>query len=648
MTEDSPVITSHLDHYNRINKLMREASETAIVEAANYYRDMVEMDGRVKGMDNAKRFLNVAWRSLLEADAYLEAATMNWGYDKFDARPELVQEVFKFIPLHNQMAIMGASSTSKSYSCIAWLYLDYQRDPDCTGVKFVTISEDKLKGLLFSPLTDMHDSSVMDVVGNAKSLSLTHKPENFNVGFQAIRVPPDQQGTGKLKGVKYYRRDVIHPKFGINTRARIFVDEFQDTSSGMLKDIESPMASKDGPDPIKTIISGNPTDYSLNDAFGRVTEPPKGWADFDIEEDHQWVSKEGWDVLRLDGARSENVIHKKQVCQGMQTWEYFDSKCRSGQTAEYFTFARGIFPLRGASSSLFTIPLFEKHVGDAMFHEGSVNVAAVDIGLHHDAVKMSIGRVGQATGKRDRFGTETMFVTGPSDKRSKPQVLLQLDRVETLEGFDGDVVTLAKMIIEIAKKANVKPEHLAVDATGLGEGVFSYISNYYGAALPIRWGEKPTDHKILMEDRTTPDKEYSDIVAELWYAAYKWMTVGAILMSPSINLETLRHEVTTRNVGKGRGGRKSMETKDSWKIRNSGKSPDTADSFIQLIHVARLRTKFLPALEKSLEATNRRTEFRPSNVSYVDSLKFDGLDHKKRAKKEKPFHPDDLRKSFTL
>jgi len=634
MSEDIDPFKDHaLDNYHHVNQLLREDTDKHKIDAGNFMKDVLRHPGKdFSSARGAEIYLNTIWHSFLDADMYREAATMHWGYDVFDCRPQLIKEYFDFLHANNLMCVLGASSVSKSYGGVGWLYLDYQRDPDYTAIKLVTISASKLEGLLFSPMKTLHDQGVMRTVGESSpGFRFTHKRDNINVGFEGILVPQDQKGTGKVKGIKYFRRDKRHPVFGISGRTRIFIDEFQDTSAGIIGDLSSPASQVDDCHGMKIVLSGNPTDYSLSAAFGQMAEPEQGFDEIDIEKDHKWRSKKGYEVLRLDGAKCENVIHRKTLCVGMISYQAYDAFSLDKDSTEYYTFARGMFPLRGAATTLFNIPLLESSRGDALFHEGAINIGFADVALRGDRAVFAFGKIGMATGKIDSNGDRLMFTSGTEDAARKPKLVLHIEGLMQIEDFDSDAITLAQEIRKLAQQKSILPTHLGIDTTGMGEGVASYLKNYFGPILPVYSGEAATEKKILAEDTKLPKDMYDRISSELWFAAQKWFNVGTVLLSVELDhKDELFRELITRHQGrKAVSGKDKIESKDEWKNRHQGKSPDFADALHGAIHVARMRTKYLPAMNPEGVSNKSSTPFNPPNADYIDSLHFNSLTDKK-------------------
>lgn len=604
------------DIYNKVNELMRDGKHVA---AARLYADFVGVRAGISNTEQAKQLLNGAWRSLLDSEDYLSAAVMNWGYSKFDARPELVQTVFNFLPIAPKLAFMGAMSCGKTYSIVAWLYLEYQRDPMYTNIKVTAINEAQINRNIFTHLFELHRESVMNVVGFEGTMSLCQDSKNKDSGFEGILVPQDSFASGRLRGIKPKPRAKAHPRFGKTTRVRLFVDEIQNCGRGMIDDFGSILSSINGPDRVKVIVSGNPDGEATH--FKSITEPRKGWGQFDPESDHQWISKQEYYVCRLDGLKSENVQQKEEVYPGILTWDGFRSHLLKGtNSADYWTKARGCFPPSGSINAIVSEQLMDRSVGEALWHRGFTPCASIDVALVNDSVVFTAGRWGMATGVK-RGDETTMFTRG--DGQPGERFVLQIDQQIEIADFDEDTVTLAKRIIELAEDLNINPRNLGLDATGLGEGVYSYLSNYWGPVLPVRWGEKATDMKIMYEDKDGAVERYSRVCDEVWFATSRWMQAGAIIISPSVSREPLWMQVTSRRVGQGRGSKMTAQTKNEWKAANFGISPDYADSFVQLVQVARARSGVLPSLDGTAKRKFSDAAIRLPDVSEIKALDFD-------------------------
>jgi hypothetical protein len=385
---------------------------------------------------------------------------------------------------------------------------------------------------------------------------------------------------------------------------------------------------------MKIVLSGNPTDYALAEAFGILTEPPDGWLSLSMETDVRWQSKRGYEVYRLDGLRCENVIYRRNMCPGMMSWQAFDNFSRDPESAEYWTFARGMFPIKGGVNTLFSTALLESATAQAVFHEGSVPCAFLDVGLRQDKAILAIGRIGKATGRVSPSGDRVLFTTGTDDAERMSRIVLYLEELIEITEHYGDTVKLAQAVRRECSNRNILPNHVGIDSTGLGEGVSSYLSNYFGRILAVHNAESPSDVRILKEDKQMPSELYSRTIDEIWYASHKWFSVGSFLINPKIEHNKLFEELSTRKLGRNvsNNGRRRIESKQEWKARHGNRSPDYADACNGLCHVARMRTDMIPAMEKENEVVAQVEEFNPPNADYVESLHYNELSDRPRLK----------------
>ena len=108
---------------------------------------------------------------------------------------------------------------------------------------------------------------------------------------------------------------------------------------------------------------------------------------------------------------------------------------------------------------------------------------------------------------------------------------------------------------------------IKVDETGVGGGVVDILkSRGYHNVIGINFGSKPMD----------ADK-FADLPSEMWCT----FPIGEIQL---INDSGLFHELTDRRFSYDHKARRCVESKDSYKSRNNGKSPDKADSVLMLFY----------------------------------------------------------------
>jgi phage terminase large subunit len=108
---------------------------------------------------------------------------------------------------------------------------------------------------------------------------------------------------------------------------------------------------------------------------------------------------------------------------------------------------------------------------------------------------------------------------------------------------------------------------IKVDETGVGGGVVDILkSRGYREVVGINFGSKASE-----EDK------FADLPSEMWCT----FPISEVSL---INDSSLFHELTDRRFSYDRKARRQIESKDSYKARNGGKSPDRADSVLMLFY----------------------------------------------------------------
>ena len=112
--------------------------------------------------------------------------------------------------------------------------------------------------------------------------------------------------------------------------------------------------------------------------------------------------------------------------------------------------------------------------------------------------------------------------------------------------------------------------------TGVGGGVVDILRGRgYNNVIGINFGGKPQD----------ADK-FADLPSEMWCT----FPISEVSL---LNDSGLFHELTDRRFSYDRKARRQVESKDSYKARNGGKSPDKADSVLMLFYEPKINRPML-------------------------------------------------------
>lgn len=554
--------------------------------------------------DIALEYCNSLLYFHLNKNDYASAASMLWTKTLFTPEPRATKMVWDVFQRSNSFMLMGAASMSKSYAGGVWMFLDWIRDPHYTSVNLVGPSENHLKDNLFSHLVALHNSSSLPLPGQIGDLFIGLDPRDRKSSIKGIVIPLGSRPAGRLQGRKRVPRKFAHPTLGSLSRIRFFIDEAEKVPIGVWKDVDNVLANlTNDVDGFKIGCAFNPEDP--NGQVAIRCEPDKGWEEFNLEEDELWKSKRGWDIVRLDAAKSENVVSGREIFQGLQTKQGFDRIIQNAggvDTPGYWTMARACFPKTGAVYSVMPANLVARMKGEFLFAEEPTLFGGADLALEgNDKATLAVGRFGRAIGVKlpatyDRpSGTELLF----KDKAGKPRFrwALQIDRVYDLP--KGDTVAMSETIHKDCTRMGIKPGNLMLDRTGNGAGVHDFIKTIWsGEVRGVNYQESATEKKILLEDTKTAKDEYSRAVSELWFALKKWSEFNFVRLGSAAYEEELVREITGRRYASDKLTK--VEGKDEYKSRGNP-SPNRADAVTLLLHAVRLATGCIPSSVDDME-----------------------------------------------
>lgn len=596
------------------------------VDAGNRIRVLIGKSADIKNKAQAVKVCQGLFQFLLDQELYLEAASLQWGGEIFQCEPESVTREFIAIHKTAQLLAMGASSMGKTYGLGAWFLLDYLRDPLYTSVKLAAINEDHLRKNLFAHVVRLFRAcaipSVHEIIVRDTDLWMGVKGAGQEFGISGIAFKQSQETSGQFKGYKAMPvRKIPHPKFGYMSRFRVLGDEGQNWPGGPFKDFNSLTASKTGAEMIKIAIAFNPE--STSQLVVQMAEPEQGWNIEEADTLYDYESKAGWTVCRLDAAKCENVIQKKIVFPGLQTYDGYLAYLKAGgdNSPNYWCFGRGFPPVKGSVYNVISPSWPTEQRGEAIFINNPVTIAAVDIAFEGgDSAQMSVGRWGLASGWRNHMGQATIFKDRLDIAKSKPRHVLEIQQLLPMSRHD-DTVKMAEEIIGRCRMLQITPDHLALDKTGVGFGVHSHLTKVWGPVYGISWNEGATEAKMLAEDTEGADKQVDGIMSEMWWCFRRWIDprVCAIVINPIVPTQPLHTQLTSRRYTPGKAGRIKVESKDQYKSRNAGKSPDEADSVIMLPMLVRQFADVIPGTVEQ-ESRSKSPDDSPIKFESADRM----------------------------
>ena len=386
----TPPLSQKIFHQHALN--IREAAdrdeEKGILYAAEYILKTITINNQIQiselNVPIAESIVRQYVQHLLDNNQFEAGATVLWGSAVYDWRPRFGRDTWRCLFEHDQLMVMGAGACGKSFSGGAWFYLDWWRDLAYTSIKVISLTREHAERNIFANIKTFHRTALVrpltDQTDKATSIQVNSDSKN---GIQLVAIPKGESGHGTLRG--YHptpRYGQEHHLWGRLSRTHVVLDEAEEIPSGVWEGINNILSTSDSKQyagHIKIFGASNPKDRTS--AFGQRCEPVDGWGSIDCEDDFEWESREGYHVLRLDAARCENVIEKRIVYAGLQTYQGFMGYMGRGRTAEAMTMARGWFPEEGQAMGIITPAMMDNAIGTVRFIGPVVPLAAFDLAL---------------------------------------------------------------------------------------------------------------------------------------------------------------------------------------------------------------------------------------------------------------------------
>lgn len=495
--------------------------------------------------------------------------------------PLLMDDYFGFTTDGNQRFLLGDFTvTHNSYNVMAHDLLDWIRDPWNTTIKIISTTAGHARAQTFSLLVRFHRESIIPLPGYIRQgyIGMDKDDRRASISELAIDKGSELEGkSGKLQGFHPLPRSKPHPIFGRLTRVRARLDEAEDIPPNVWPGIANLLKTAD--DIGSVAVAGMFNPKRRDSAVAQRCEPIGGWGNFNIEKDEEWMSKQGFHVLRLDGKKCENVVEKKVIYPGLITYEGYME--HGVDSPEHYTFGRGAYPVQSAAYNIVSQADLDYWRGSWIWARSPHNLGSFDTALEEggDAAMYTGARYGEAIG----------FIP-----EGKPPIRFDVSRwaIQIEQQFPLEkkrTLQMAKDLISINRRLHVKPEWFCMDRTGNGAGLCDTLYENFGEILGIQWGEGATEVSILEEDTEKAEDLYANLVTEMLFAFGRWLEFGYIAISPGFDASRLITQAAARKYKRISKTLVQAESKKEYKKRLSAESPDECDSAIQIVHLVRMR-----------------------------------------------------------
>lgn len=443
---------------------------------------------------------------------------------------------------------------------------------------------------IYSTFVRFHRESIIPMPGEVRQNYIGLDPNDLHSAICKVSIQPGETGEAALRGFHPLPRGYYHPTFGEMSCSIALLDEADGIPTGAWKGVDNISATPN----VWVYAATNPT--KQNGEFGIRAEPlDGGWGEWDRENSVEWEGQQGWWVVRLDPAKSENVMEREMIYDGFMDYPGFLTyEAKGTQHPDYDVYARGRYPSSTAQYNVIPSNILNIVVGDVNFIGSVENWGSFDGGyaLGGDAAILTTGRYGLCDSFMNKKGE--LFEFAPKMIAIAEQQF-EIERV--LKDGEPNSILMGDELIEIMTRLHVRPEYFVMDKTGNGLGVYDYLRLAYGNILGVEWGEAATNLKILEEDSKTAEEQFYMIRTEMWFGCSIWMEYGNFKISPRMQTQKLFAQLGNRKYTYHSKTLRLVESKADYKKNNREQSPNEADSLIMVPQLLRTRTEGRPSMD---------------------------------------------------
>ena len=485
-----------------------------------------------------------------------------WPYDKkknkggFHWNP-WAERIFEAACQNNYLGISGPKSSSKTHCIGIWGLVNWLCDPFNTLVLVTTTSVREARKRMWGVIRERHmqvsglPGKIVDSMG--KLIMEDGGSDRSSITLIPSAKDKEKEATEKLIGLK-------------NKRVFLLVDEATDVSPAIFEAIHN----LDSNPYFQCIALGNFA--SAYDPFGQFITPTATWNNVNAEMD-EWPTQRGV-CIHLDGERTPNLHADDEWPFLLTSKQLRDAQEIQGENSlSYWRFIRSFPSPIGAEQNIYSEADIRRYEGESsvIWDTPPTKVAGFDPAFTNG-------------------GDRSVLCIGSYGKSKDGLMVVQFEkfnllREDSTRANEPRNFQIARLVREICEKSGVRPEHLAVDATGAGDPFCDILSELWSPRVfRVKFGEKPT---LLPTSAISPIKaneKFSNRVSELWYVGVEFLRGGQLKGITS----DLARELTARKYTTQAGGKLIVESKKDMKAR-MGKSPDLADAAFLLLDVVRQR-----------------------------------------------------------
>lgn len=483
-------------------------------------------------------------------------------------------------------ALAGCSNSAKTFNVAGFATMWWLCAPTISSVTFVSTSIKSLRRRgwaeiqrIFSKLKQRNGGDNGNFVDSRMMWQANKGDDKHAIIGKAVEEGPVHKVADDIKGVHTRRQMVI-------------IDEATAVPEAIFDACYNLYSY---PEEFILVVIGNPR--SKLDQMGKFMEPMNGWTSVSVEDD-EWETKNQLNgkpalVVRYDAEKSPNVVEGRVVSKHLPKKEQVQIAKLNGESPLYWSNMRGYPPPDGLSKTVFSETLLtSRHADGTLIFTGQDFriIGAFDTSRGGDRPTLRFAKYGRIVG--DKYGIQAYppIVIPVNAASSNPIAYQLVEQVRRqCEAFQVNGVPHP-----------CSPDDLGVDATGGGADQADIFNRLWSFnILRIQFGGAPSEDSCSLEDVRPASEVYRNKRAEMYFRAKDAVDHEQM---KGVDKETARElcNIQFDDLKK----LIILESKEDYKKRNNGLSPDLSDSFVMLVEVARRKGfQLAPKGETAIHST---------------------------------------------
>jgi len=541
------------------------------------------------------------------------AETLCWPEDDHHRWSDLILSNI----LHNRITVvMGSRDSAKTRTTSKWALIDYWSQPNDTLILMTSTDSRGLQMRVYGDIKSLHDRARQRfpwLAGNVVDSKYGIFSDDVTDGDNVRDMRRGIIGIPCLSSQGEYMGMALKNFAGIKQRRRRLVgDELQFIPREYLKVLDS----LDKGD-FRAAFLGNPI-ADNGKALDEVSEPKEGWGSLgEVTKTRTWENKYNGVTVNLVGIDSPNfdapTLNHYDYMVDQSDVDRVSKRPGGRDSIEWWSQIMGVRKSGAISNKVLTPAEIEQYGGfenTVWIADDTVKVYAIDAGFGGDPCVRTWLKFGREVGGQDviEFQDQKVIPILLSSKLTAEEQIANYVKLDC----QNLGITAANVFFDAGMYAT-----LAVQlARAMGSEVNAV--NFGGTAT-----QRPVSNDAFIWDESRQDRRlktcyeaYSKFVTELWFSVRLAAQCRQLRKFPRQAAE----EFGRRQWEYVSNDRYELETKDDYKLRYGGESPNNADSLAIGVDGARQRGFQIKAMNVASAAQNDDDFFEKESREWSDAI----------------------------